>query len=197
MLAFVLAKVRMATEPTDAELARAIADGSERAADAEALLCRRYAPRVALYGWKHLKSRSAADDLAQQVLLKVIEALRAGRLEDTENVSSFIFGTCRHVSWDMRRSIGRDRKLEQVSSHSTTQVEPPLHSERDVLRLFHCLSGLPEREATIVRMTFMEDRDSEDIAQRLELSAGNVRVIRCRALAKVATCMGIADGEAP
>lgn len=56
MLAFVLARIRMATEPTDGELARAIAAGSEQAADAEGLLCRRYAPRVALYGWKHLKS---------------------------------------------------------------------------------------------------------------------------------------------
>src|SRR6188768_3760557 len=107
MLAFVLARTRMATEPTDADLARSIATG--RAADAEALLCRRFVPRVELYGLKHLKSQAAAEDLAQQVMLKVLEALRAGRVDDAENLSSFIFGTCRHVSWDMQRAVGRER----------------------------------------------------------------------------------------
>lgn len=193
MLAFVLGRTRMATEPTDADLARSIAAG--RAADAEALLCRRFVPRVELYGLKHLKSHAAAEDLAQQVMLKVIEALRAGRVDDAESVSSFIFGTCRHVSWDMQRSLGRERKLEQATAQLTTHVEPPLHSERDVLRLFHCLSALPEREAMVLRMSFMEDRAADEIAGRLEVSVGNVRVLRCRALAKVATCMGLGERE--
>jgi RNA polymerase sigma-70 factor, ECF subfamily len=193
MLVFVLAKLSMATEPTDAELARSIATGG--AADAEALLCRRFVPRVELYGLKHLKSQAAAEDLAQQVMLKVIEALRARRVADVENLSSFIFGTCRHVSWDMQRSLGRERKIEQATAQLTTHVDPPLHSERDVLRLFHCLGALPEREAMVLRMSFMEDRAAEEIGRRLELSAGNVRVIRCRALAKVATCMGLGESE--
>jgi RNA polymerase sigma-70 factor, ECF subfamily len=183
----------MATEPTDADLARSIAAG--RAADAEAQLCRRYVPRVELYGLKHLKSQAAAQDLAQQVMLKVIEALRAARVEDADNLSSFIFGTCRHVSWDMQRSLGRERKIEQAAAQLATHVDPPLHSERDVLRLLHCMGALPEREAMVLRMSFMEDRAAEDIGGRLELSAGNVRVIRCRALAKVATCMGLGESE--
>jgi RNA polymerase sigma-70 factor (ECF subfamily) len=183
----------MVTEPTDADLARSIATG--RAADAEALLCRRFVPRVELYGLKHLKSQAAAQDLAQQVMLKVILALRAGRVEDTENLSSFIFGTCRHLSWDMQRSQGRERKIEQATAQLTTHVDPPLHSERDVLRLFHCLGALPEREAVVLRMSFMEDREAEEIGGRLEISAGNVRVIRCRALAKIATCMGLGETE--
>jgi RNA polymerase sigma-70 factor, ECF subfamily len=194
MFAFVLTRNRMVSDPTDADLARSIATGS--AAEAEALLCRRYVPRIELYGLKHLKSRAAAQDLAQQVTMRVLEALRARRVEDAENVSSFIFGTCRHVSWEMRRSAGRERKIEEATAHLTTHVDPPLHSERDVLRLFHCLGGLPEREAMVLRMSFMEDRAAEEIAGRLELSAGNVRVIRYRALAKVATCMGLSDGEA-
>jgi len=193
MLAFVLARTRMAAEPTDADLARSIAAGGAHAA--EALLCRRFAPRVELYGLKHLKAVAAAQDLAQQVMLKVIEALRAGRVEDVENVSAFIFGTCRHVSWDMQRSRGRERKIEQATAQLAADVQPPAHSERDVLRLYHCLGALPERESLVLRMSFMEDRAAEEIGGRLQLSAGNVRVIRCRALAKIATCMGLGEDE--
>ncbi len=40
-------------------------------------MCRRMRPRIRLYGLRHLRSSSAADDLAQQVLLTVLEALRA------------------------------------------------------------------------------------------------------------------------
>lgn len=183
----------MATEPTDADLARSIATG--QAAEAEALLCRRFVPRVELYGMKHLKGQAQAQDLAQQVMLKVIEALRAGRVEDVDNLSSFIFGTCRHVGWDMQRARGRERKIEHATAQLATHVDPPQHSERDVLRLFHCLGTLPEREALVLRLSFMEDRAAEEIAGRLELSAGNVRVIRCRALAKVSTCMGLGEAE--
>ena len=63
----------------DAELARQITGGDR---DAEAELFRRMAPRVRLYGLRHLRDVYAAEDLAQQVLITVLEALRAGRLRD-------------------------------------------------------------------------------------------------------------------
>jgi len=180
----------MAPETPDAELARLIAASGASAGEAEGALVRRYAPRVQLYGLKHLGDRAAAEDLAQQVMLRVLEAIRAGRVEDPASLSSFIFGTCRHVSWDMRRADHRQRKIERESAALQSDLQPPEHSEHDVARLFQCLTGLPEREAQVLRMSFMEDKAAEEIARRLDLSAGNVRVIRCRALAKLAGCMG-------
>ncbi len=180
----------MAPETPDADLARLIAASGTGAGEAEGALVRRYAPRVRLYGLKHLRDQAAAEDLAQQVMLRVLEAIRAGRVEDPASLSSFIFGTCRHVSWDMRRADQRQRKIERESAGLQSDFRPPEHSERDVLRLLGCFHELPEREAQVVRMSFMEDKPAEEIAQRLALSAGNVRVIRCRALAKLAGCMG-------
>ena len=89
---------------TDGSLARAVA-GSEtvEAAAAESELYRRFAPRVRLYGLKHLRDRGAADDLAQQVMLIVIERLRAGEVRDPDQVSSFVLGTSRMVAVGLRR----------------------------------------------------------------------------------------------
>jgi RNA polymerase sigma-70 factor, ECF subfamily len=179
----------MGPEASDTELARQIAAAGPGAADAEALLVGRYAPRVRLYGLKHLKSATEAEDLTQQVMLRVLEAIRAGRVDDPASLASFVFGTCKHVSWDMRRAAQRQRRIEREGERSYGNVNPPEHSERDVHRLFGCVMKLPEREAQILRMSFMEDRGAEDIARRLGLTEGNVRVIRCRALAKVASCM--------
>jgi RNA polymerase sigma-70 factor, ECF subfamily len=192
----VLPLSRMPSEPTDAELAWQIAEAGEFAAAAEAALFRRYAPRIALYGRKHLTGNAEAEDLAQQVMLRVLEAIRQGRLEDPSQLASFVFGTCRHVSWDMRRSDQRQRKIAQEVALVASPVDAPQVSGLDVMRLFGCMGQLPEREASVLRMSFMEDRESDDIAARLGLSSGNVRVIRCRALAKVADCMGLKEERA-
>jgi RNA polymerase sigma-70 factor (ECF subfamily) len=168
---------------SDAELAALVASREGRA---EAQLFLRFAPRIELYGLKHLGSRAAADDLVQQVMLRVIEAVRAGRLEEPEKLTSYVFGTCRNVTWDLRRAARREQRLEREATTLDASVGPPSLGEQDVARLFTCLNTLSEREATIVRMSFFEDRSADDIGIRLGLTAGNVRVIRHRALAKLA-----------
>ena len=70
---------------SDVELVKRIGTGSDR--DAEAELFRRMAPRVRLYGLRHLRDEHAADDLTQQVLITTIEALRAARLREATRPS--------------------------------------------------------------------------------------------------------------
>lgn len=177
---------------SDAELAALVAARESRA---EATLFVRFAPRIGLYGLKHLGTRAAADDLVQQVMLIVLESVRAGKLEEPEKLTSFVFGTCRHVTWDLRRKYTRERRLEREVTSLEASVGPPEVGEQDVARLLAGLHGLAEREATIVRMSFFEDRSADDIGSRLGLSAGNVRVIRHRALAKLAAHLKPEDAE--
>ncbi len=149
----------------------------------------RFAPRIELYGLKHLGGRSAAEDLVHEVMLRVLTAIRAGRLDNPASLASFVLGTCRNVTWDLRRARERQRKLERDVLDLDACVAPPSLSERDVARLFGCIAGLPEREATVVRMSFLEDKPSEEIGARLGLSNGNVRLIRHRALARLSECL--------
>ena len=78
----------MAIALNDAELVRQIGSGTDRQAEAE--LFRRMAPRVRLYGLRHMRDEHAAEDLTQQVLITTIEALRAGRLREPEKLASFL-----------------------------------------------------------------------------------------------------------
>jgi RNA polymerase sigma-70 factor (ECF subfamily) len=50
----------------DAALARRIAAAPGEARDEEEELARRFAPRIRLYGLRHLRDRDAANDLVQQ-----------------------------------------------------------------------------------------------------------------------------------
>src|SRR5690242_9669288 len=93
---------------SDEVLARRIAGGAPGSTDAEeAELYRRFAPRVRLYGRRHLGNPAGADDLAQDVLLLAIERLRAGEVRRPEEIGSFILGTSRMMAQGERRVARR------------------------------------------------------------------------------------------
>jgi len=173
---------------SDADLVRRIGSGHDR--DAEGELYRRMAPRARLYGLRHLRHGSAADDLTQQVMITVLEALRAGRLREPEKLASFVLGTCRMTVLDLRRGAKRrERLLEQFGSDLLVVAQssgPQL--DRD--QLARCLAALRERERTVVVMTFYDEQTSADVAGFLGLSEANVRVVRHRAINQLRQCLG-------
>jgi RNA polymerase sigma-70 factor (ECF subfamily) len=176
---------------SDAELASSIGvpEGDPRA---EAELCRRFARRVLLYGLRHLRDTAAAEDLAQEALVAVLLALRERRLRETEQVASFMLGTCRMLAGAERRKTKRREDL--LAREPVQQAVAALPREVDGARLQGCLEGLAEREQAIVMMTFQQDRPAEAIGEALGLSPGNVRVLRHRALAHLHACIEPSGG---
>ena len=175
----------------DAALARRIAAAGARVdAAAETELYRRLAPRVRLYGLRHLRDPHGARDLMQQVLLMTLERLRAGKLRDPERIASFVLGMSRLVVLEMRRGTWRRETLLATYGDTPEAVEVPEPLALDADKLAGCLQALGERERTVVTLTFFADRTGEEVAAELGLSAGNVRVIRHRALARLRACMG-------
>lgn len=162
------------------------APGVDTAAETE--LCRRFAPRVRLYGLRHLGSEAAAADLMQQVILLTIERLRAGVLHEPERLTSFVFGICRMAVLDLRRGAARRERLLTTYGEALEPPEaPPPDLDRE--RLAHCLERLPERERTVLLLTFYDDMPAEVLARELGLSPANVRVIRHRGLAHLRACV--------
>src|SRR5262249_37705030 len=159
-------------ELNDADLARQIADGDR---EAEAELFRRMAPRVRLYGLRHLRDEYAAQDLTQQVLVTTLEALRQGRLREPDKLANFILGTCRMTVLDIRRGTQRrERLLEQFRADVLKPAES-LVDRLDHDRLKFCVQNLSERERTVVVMTFYHDRTGADVGGLLGVSEANVR----------------------
>jgi RNA polymerase sigma-70 factor, ECF subfamily len=178
----------MGIELTDAELVRRIG-GDDRAAEAE--LFRRMAPRIRLYGLRHLRDEHAAEDLTQQVMITTLEALRAGRLREPEKLASFVLGTCRMSVLDLRRNARRKaRLLEQFGADLLAPVQPSLPPLLDHEQLARCVQSLKERERTVVIMTFYDEQTGADVARSLGVSEANVRVIRHRAIHQLRGCMG-------
>ena len=180
----------MEIELNDTDLVRQIGLGNDRAAEAE--LFRRVAPRIRLYGLRHLRDQNAADDLVQQVLITTLEALRAGRLRQSDKLASFVLGTCRMTVLDLRRNRQRkERLLEQFGADLLAPV-PPSMPYLDREQLTRCVQKLKERERAVILMTFYDEQTGADVARFLGASEANVRVIRHRAIHQLRDCMGVA-----
>lgn len=150
-------------------------------------LCETYAPRVRAFGFRHLRDRAAADDLVQLVLLAALSALRAGRIEDLSKLGAYILGTARNAVMDMRRGEARQRRVAERAALPDGYV--PSYPGVDRLRLERCIGELEARDRSVVLASFVEDRDADEIGATMKLTAGNVRVIRHRALAKLHACV--------
>jgi RNA polymerase sigma-70 factor, ECF subfamily len=178
----------MEIELTDAKLAEQIGRGDNRTAETELFL--RMAPRIRLYGLRHLRDAHAADDLVQQVLMITLEALRTGRLREWEKLASFVLGTCRMTVLDLRRNAQRKERL--LEQYGTDMLVPaaaamPLLDHEQLAR---CVQGLKERERAVVVMTFYDEQTAADAARFLGVSDANLRVIRHRAIRLLRDCMG-------
>jgi RNA polymerase sigma-70 factor (ECF subfamily) len=175
---------------SDEALARRIAGGTAGSTDAEETeLYRRFAPRVRLYGRRHLRSDAAADDLAQDVLLLTFERLRAGDVRRPEDIGSFILGTSRMMALGERRIARRRDALAARFIDTTVAVAPPSTTALDAPRVAACLRALAERDRLVVLLTFYAERDAPRIAADLGVTPGAVRAIRHRAMARLRDCV--------
>jgi RNA polymerase sigma-70 factor (ECF subfamily) len=173
-------------EAPDAELVRAIAARAEEAPAAEAELCRRFAPRIRLYGLRHLRNEDRARDLVQAVLLAVLQAARAGRIADPERVDRFMLGTSRNVAARMREG---DVRSAGDAALAGLAADEEAHETVDTAALVRCLGGLDDRARRVVMLSFNDERRSEEIATLLAISIANVRVLRHRAIAALRRCL--------
>ena len=176
---------------SDGDLARAVAARGPGAAEAaESELYRRFAPRVRLYGLRHLRDEEASRDLVQQVMLLTIEKLRSGSVRDLDQIASFVLGVSRTIAKDLKRLEWRREKKLREAFMAQDMVEAPVGDVTlDVDRLETCLARLAERERMVVLLTFYAERTAGEVGKELGVKEGNVRVIRHRAVERLRTCM--------
>jgi RNA polymerase sigma-70 factor (ECF subfamily) len=174
---------------TDGAVARLIGAAPADRAAAEEELYRRFASRVRLYGLRHLADRDSAEDLAQQVMLVVIERLRANEVREPDQIGSFILSTSRMMAVGLRRVERRREGLLERYCERDTLVMPADDRSLDGGRVAPCLASMRERERTILILSFYADKDAKEIGMALGMTPGAIRVCRHRALAAMRACL--------
>jgi RNA polymerase sigma-70 factor (ECF subfamily) len=172
--------------PDDAELARMVTEGDTTA---EAELCHRVLPRARAWGLKYLRDEAAALDLAQHVSLTLLEALRAGRVAEPDRIGAFLLGVCKRTVLAWRGGARRRAELLERFGPSIDVSAVPDEGTVDRAKLAQCFERLAPRARTLLALAFYADRSAEEIAAELGTTAGNVRVMRHRAIDQLRACV--------
>lgn len=152
-----------------------IARTQDRTAFAE--LFGHFAPRVKAYFIRQRMDRQSAEDLAQEVMLTV---WRKAALYDAgkASASTWIFTIARNRMVDQFR---RDRRpepdLEDPSLYPTTpaQADDEMVTSQIGERVREAMRSLPEEQAEVVELSFVEGLAHAAIAERLSLPLGTVK----------------------
>ena len=174
-------------EPSIPVLVTAGAAGDRQA---ETALCRRFAPAVRTFARRRLRTVDAVEEFAQDVFLRFVEALRAGQVAEPERVGGFILGICRNLARERARNAERRAALWQEFGSALAALDDhPTLAGYQIAQLEDCLSQITQRSRDVIRFAFIDGEPAAQIASRLEMSEGNVRVVRHRALEALRECM--------
>ena len=168
--------------PSDGDLLREIADGSEPAFE---LLRERYGRAVA-----RVCSRVAGrdgEDCEQEVFARV---WRKAELFDPARGSpaAWLLTLARRTALNSRPA-GRPTEPPQ-EQEPATDAGPDL----DAVWLETALSSLSERERTVIELAYLGDLSERAIAQRLRVPLGSVKSWKRRGLHRLASLLGEVSG---
>jgi RNA polymerase sigma-70 factor (ECF subfamily) len=170
-------------EIDDIQLLKIAQEGNTEAFGA---IYERYAEKVFRYLNAHLGNGLDAEDLTEEVFIRVWRSLPDYRERGTPFLS-FVFRVARNALIDHyrreRRAVGQLSSDEVVvADHKPGPVEI-VSQQMEQQELREALEGLREDYRNVLVLRFLSDLDPEDTALAMGRSAGAVRVLQHRALA--------------
>ena len=142
---------------------------------------------VWLIGFRELGQAALADDVAQETIVRLFDAL-ARSPDGVRDLAAFARGIARHVIADMRAAERRAVGLDVVENAPGRAVDDPLHRvvrEEQVARVRAAMATLSRRDYELLRTLYGEDLKPGALASRLGESAERLRKRKSRALERL------------
>jgi RNA polymerase sigma-70 factor (ECF subfamily) len=161
----------------------------------------RYVPRMLAYAMRHVKSRSVAEDIAEDALGRVVSSIKGFTYQGIP-LDVWVYKIERNALADYYRQHAGYSILpfqEFMDVHSTGLLRDPyeLAEAADTKAVvYEAIEHLDEPKRSVVRMRLLERRSVREVSFLLDLSESNVKVLLFRALAEVKTTIAEKMGEA-
>lgn len=158
---------------SDSELAQKIRN-SDKAAYQE--LFERYASRIYQFSVSYLKNNSDAEELVQEVFLKIWE--KRETLDQSKNIKAYIFKIAVNAIYDFIRKKNIEAvfaDFARANFERTTDIT--WHSvifEEMTTRLTRLIARLPEQQRNVFYLSKDEGLSNDEIAEKLNLSKRTV-----------------------
>ena len=122
-----------------------------------------------------------------------LSRLRQGKgLTTPESLGAFVNGVCNNVLFEVYRAQSRAIQLEDEHEPPDTRPNSAEHNmmageERGRVR--QALSRLPDKEQTLLKWLFFEERSKDDICRSLNIDRNYLRVLLHRAKNHFRECL--------
>lgn len=151
---------------------------------AETALYEKFSPRIFFLALSELHSKDDADDVRAETFLRVIQALRDGKLRSADSLPSFIVGFALNVIREHKRKGYKTDSLEELeidvaSDHS---IEKAYLDREAGTAVEAAVAQLKPREQEFLRMYYYEELSKEEISVRLGIKEERLRLIKSRTL---------------
>ena len=175
-------------------------------------LVHRYQPRLMTVMKNYVGGGPQAEDLVQEVFLRVYRARRRYRPE--ARFATWLFTIANNVAANTLRSLARRREvnlagrvdgsgavtLEQLVQEASGLMPTRQLAKSEMSEIIHlAMQTLNDRQRMAVLLCKFEHMSYADIAQAMQLSPSAVKSLLCRARASLRTVLEpyLADGSRP
>lgn len=151
-----------------------------------------YRRRVHALAYGILRDRDAAEDVAQDVFVRLWKVLP--RYDGRAKLSTWIYAITRNASISALRkrrpedSLSEPAVLEDVESRIAAPA--PAHEDGADVALARLIGGLPEKQRLAVTLYYLEERSVDEVAEMLAMPVNTVKTHLHRARARLATALG-------
>src|SRR5262245_38585760 len=145
------------------------------------LIVKNFSGKVMRLAYSILGNRALAEDLTQDVFVRIWTALPAYRGLST--VSTWIYSITRNTCLTAlkRARINNAISLDEPLIRAEAESEAFLHRGSSVIDLPSLLSKVPEKHRQVVMLFYMEEKSYEEVARQLDLPIGTVKTYLYRA----------------
>lgn len=139
----------------------------------------RFAARVYFIALRELQSAADAEDVRNETMVRVIEAIRGDGLKSPSALPSFVLGTARNV---IREAWRRHRRAEAIGERDFPAPDIPA-VDHTVRRMIESVIGrLKPREREFLRLYYYDELPKAEISRRLGIGEDRMRLVKSRAL---------------
>jgi RNA polymerase sigma-70 factor (ECF subfamily) len=164
---------------------------AERRDEAIALLLPAFRRRVFGLAYSFLRDRAAAEDVTQEVFIKVWRALPG--FDGRASLSTWIYTIARNASLSALRARRPQCSLSDPEVMKAAEAMNPVTSADalvDRAAVLRLVDQLPTKQRQVIMLFYMEAQSHEEVAAMLAMPVGTVKTLLHRARSRLSAAAG-------
>lgn len=146
-----------------------------------------YGKPLRFFAYSLVRKKEVAEEVVSDVFCKLWN--NRENFPSSQNVKAFLYIATRNACYDFldspKNKIQYDPEITDELAYPQKDFLSQIIEVELVELIYQEINNLPEQQATVFRMSYVEDLTTEEISDKLGISANAIFLARSRALAKL------------